>query len=140
MLYRIQFVKQKKKPLPTSAGQQAAMIDAANLRRCFEWKASDRTKQAGILARRSAPFRPSHGSPQWHIRIGPCSRVTSSLRLYLIPFLYFICQIKANMVICFDSAGNIHPVLFIFNKNQYIILRRNWQSCFYKFSLVYFFV
>ena len=26
-------------------------------------EASDRTKQAGILARRSAPFRPSHGSP-----------------------------------------------------------------------------
>ena len=136
------FLKNKK-TCSTGAGQQAAMIDAANLRRCFEWKLLiAQNRQVSWLADLHLSGLLTD-CPQWHIRISSLLTVTSSLRLLpdsLFYILYFIYQIKANMAICFDPVGNIHLSCSLFNKNQYTILRRNWQSCFYKIPLVYFFV
>ena len=104
-------------------------------------EASDRTKQAGILARRSAPFRPSHGSPAMaYSDQRPAHSDLIAQAFTWFPFLYFIYRIKANIAICFDPARNIHLSCSFFNKQQYIILCRNWQPCFYKFPLIFFFV
>ena len=126
MLYEIQFPVKQKNPLPAGAGQQTALeLDAANLRRCFEWKLSDGTERAGLLARRSAPFRPSHGSPAmaYSDQLPAHSDLISS-GFYLIPsfILRILPDQSKDIAICFDPARNIHLSCSFFNKRQTSIL------------------
>ena len=70
-----------KKTCSTGAGQQAALIDAANLRRCFEWKLLiAQNRQVSWLADLHLSGLLT-ALPQWHIRISSLLTVTSSLRL-----------------------------------------------------------